>query len=84
MLCLCRLWVVVVVVVVVDVPDVFVVTSFYIVTSLAYIREVTCFSFQLENTRFAVWWGSSSVCFFDWACECVCASESYLDACLFE
>ena len=62
MLCLCRLWVVVVVVV--DVPDVFVVTSFYIATSLAYIREVTCFSFQLENTRFAVCWGSSSVCFF--------------------
>jgi len=58
-LCVCILWVVVL-----NVPDVFVVTSLLGATSLAYIREVTCVAFQLINTEFVVWWGSSSVyCF---------------------
>ena len=59
-LCVCRLWVIVL-----DVPDVFVVTSLYIATSLAYIRKVTCVALQLVNTGFVVWWGSSSVCCYD-------------------
>ena len=78
-LCICGLWVIVL-----DVPDVFVVMSLQIATSLTYIRKITCVAFQLVNTGFVVWWGSCSACCFDQACECVFASESYLYTCLFE
>ena len=44
---------------------------------MAYIREVTCAAFQLVDTGFVVWWGSSGVCCFDKACECVSTSENY-------
>ena len=50
--------------IVLGVPYVFVVRSLP-VTSLAYTRKVTYVAFQLVNTGFVVWWGSSSVCCYD-------------------
>ena len=44
MLCICRLWVVVL-----YVSDMFVVTGLQITTCLAYIRVVACVAFQLVN-----------------------------------
>ena len=52
MLCICRLWVVVL-----DVSDVFVVAGLQITTRLSYIRVVASVAFQLVNARTIVWWG---------------------------
>ena len=58
MLCICRLWVVVL-----NVSDVFVVAGLQITTRLSYIRVVAGVAFQLVNARTIVWWGFCFGCF---------------------
>jgi len=59
-LCICRLWVVVL-----DVSDVFVVAGLQITTRLAYIRVVVRVAFQLINARSITWRGFCFGCCFD-------------------
>ena len=70
MLCICRLWVVVL-----DVSDMFVVAGLQITSRLAYIRVVACVAFQLVNAWSIVWWGFCFGCF-DLVSKCIIASES--------